>query len=183
MSEDHQPLTVWKVLSTIGQGVARSVQLIGEGANAAVGAVQSTSLALRDAMPVTEIVTLFNTTDKIIRFVNRETPRDTRDILSQSYVSMKTEQAAGAWIPWFDPPRFDDFSRRRVEIVIDDIPVMFIWQRGDFVYWSNRLDSEGRPAKAYKMAGVNHAGGQRMLVVRNDPEVGYSAFLAKPIAT
>jgi hypothetical protein len=183
MSEDNQPITVWKVLSTIGQGVARSVQLIGEGANAAVGAVQSTSVALRDAMPVTEIITLFNTTDKIIRFINRETPRDTRDILGQSHVSLKTEQAAGAWIPWFDPPRFDDFSRRRVEIVIDDIPVLFIWQRGDFVYWSNRLDAEGRPAKAYKMAGVNHAGGQRTLVVRNDPEAGYSAFLAKPIPT
>ncbi|MDQ7035303.1 MAG: hypothetical protein Q9P01_10855 [Anaerolineae bacterium] len=65
-----------------------------------------------------------------------------------------------------------------MEIVIDEIPVIYIWQKGDYVYWSNRLDSDGRPAKAYKMAGVSHIGGKRTLVIRNDPEAGYSAFLS-----
>lgn len=179
MSDNQQPITVWKVLSTLGKGVAKTIQLAGQGAGAAVGAVQSGSVALRDSMPVTEIANVFNTTDKIVRFVNRETPRDTRDILALSQVAMKTEQTQGAYIPWFDPPRFDDFSRRRIEIIIDEVPVLYIWQRGDFIYWSNRLDSEGRPAKAYKMAGVNHVGGTRTLVIRNDPEAGYSAFMSK----
>ncbi len=134
-------------------------------------------------MPVTEIASVFNTTDKVVEFINRETPQDNRRILAQSAVSLKTAQTAGAWIPWFDPPLYDGFDRRHLEVIIDGVPVLYIWQRGDFVYWSNRLDSEGKPAKAYKIGGVNHVGGARVLVIRNDPETGYSAFLSHTLPT
>lgn len=130
-------------------------------------------------MAVTEITSIFNTTDKNVRFINRESARDSKEILGQSSVKMNTPQTQGAWIPWYDPPRFFDFAIHRLEILIDDIPVMYIWQKGEFVYWSNRLDSQGRPAKMYKMGGVAHVGGRRSLVIRNDPENGYSAFLTE----
>lgn len=180
MSDDNN-ITVWKVISTVGKGVARSIQLIGEGAGAAVNAVNDGQVAVRNSMPVTEITSIFNTTDKTIRFVNRETARDEREILGQSAVSLRTEQTAGAWVPWYDPPLYADFVRRHMEIIVDDIPVLYIWQRGDYIYWTNRLDSEGRPAKAYKMGGVTHVGGKRTLVVRNDPDTGYSAFLTNVV--
>jgi hypothetical protein len=181
MSDDNK-ITLWKVVSTLGKGVAKSVQLVGEGVSATVQGVQDGKTAMESTVTITEITTVFNTTDKTLKFINRETPRDNRDILGQTSVGMKTENTAGAWIPWFDPPRFGGFERRRIEIVIDEIPVLYIWQRGDYIYWSNRLDSEGNPAKAYKMAGVSHIGGKRTLVIRNDPEVGYSAFLSNPTA-
>ena len=75
-------------------------------------------------------------------------------------------------------PVFSDFEKRHLEVIIDEIPVVYIWQKGDYVYWSNRLDEQGRPAKAYKMGGVAHIGGKRTLVIRNDPEAGYSVFLS-----
>lgn len=176
-------ITVWKVLSTIGQGIGKTVEVIGQGVNATVQGVQSANAAVRDSVPITEITMVFNTTDQTIRFINKETARDARDILGQSAASLKTEQTAGAWIPWYDPPRFDGFANRHLEIVVNDVPVLYIWQRGDFVYWCNKLDSEGRPAKAYKMSGITYVGGQRMLVVRNDPETGYSAFLSNTVGT
>lgn len=174
-------ITLWKVLSTVGKGVARSIQLIGEGTSAAVQAVESSQNAARESMPVTEITSIFNTTDQTIKFTNRETARDSKEVLGQSAISLRSENAAGAWIPWYDPPRFADFARRRMEILVDNIPILYIWQRGDYIYWSNRLDSEGRPAKAYKMAGIQHVGGKRTLVVRHDPELGYSAFLSNVV--
>lgn len=180
MSDDNgQPnkVTVWKVISTVGKGVAKSVQLLGQGTSAAVDAVSDGRSAMRSAMPVTEITSIFNTTDKAIKFVNRETARDTKEVLPQSAQEMKTENTAGAWIPWYDPPRFGNFGKRHMEIIIDAIPVLYIWQKGEHIYWTNRLDSEGKPAKAYKMGGVSHVGGKRTLVLRNDPEAGYSAFL------
>lgn len=178
MSDDNN-INVWKVISTVGKGVAKSVQLLGEGTVAAATAVNDGQKAVRSSMPVTEITTIFNTTDKTLRFVNRETARDAREVLGQSAISLKSDTTAGAWVPWYDPPRFGNFDARRLEIIVDDIPVLYIWQKGEYVYWSNRLDSEGRPAKAYKMAGVAHVGGKRTLVVRNDPETGYSAFLTE----
>ncbi len=179
MSDNEQDnnVTVWKVISAMGKGVAKSVQLLGQGTNATVKAVSDGRKAVRSAMPVTEITSIFNTTDKTVKFVNRETARDTHEVLPQSAQTMKTENTSGAWIPWFDPPRFGDFARRHMEIIIDEIPVLYIWQKGDHVYWTNRLDSEGKPAKAYKMGGVSHVGGKRTLVIRNDPEAGYSGFL------
>ena len=57
-------------------------------------------------MPVTEVTSVFNTTDETIKFINQESPRDTKEILPQSAVSMKTEKTDGAWVPWFHPPRF-----------------------------------------------------------------------------
>lgn len=176
-------ITIWKVISTVGKGIGKTIEMIGQGANATVNAANVGASSVRDSMPVTEITTVFNTTDKVVEFTNRETARDHRSILAQTAVSLKTDQTAGAWIPWFDPPLYDGFDRRRIEVVIDGVPVMYIWQRGDFVYWSNRLDSEGKPAKAYKMAGVNHTGGARVLVIRNDPETGYSAFLSHNVPT
>lgn len=178
---DNNNITVWKVLGTLGKGVAKSVQLIGEGTSAAVNAVNDGRIAVESSMPVTEITSVFNTTDKIIRFVNRESPRDSKEVLGQSAVSLKTDQTAGAWIPWYDPPLYGDFARRRLEIIVDEMPVLYIWQKGDFIYWTNRLDSEGKPAKAYKMGGVTHVGGKRTLVVRNDPDAGYSAFLSNVV--
>lgn len=180
MSDDNE-ITIWKVISTVGKGVAKSIEMVGEGVNATVNAVNSGKIAVRDSMPVTEITSIFNTTDKTIRFVNRETARDEREILGQSAATLKTENTAGAWVPWYDPPRFAEFARRRLEILVDGVPVIYIWQRGDYIYWTNRLDSEGRPAKAYKMQGVTHVGGKRTLVVRNDPDQGYSAFLSNVV--
>lgn len=177
MSDDKK-ITLWTVISTVGKGVAKSVQLAAEGAGAAVKGVQDGKIALESSMPVTEITTIFNTTDKTVKFVNRESARDNRDILGQTAVNMKTDTTEGSWIPWYDPPRFGDWDNRHIAIVIDDIPVLYIWQRGDYTYWSNRLDAEGRPAKSYKMGGVAHAGGKRTLVIRNDPDAGYSAFLS-----
>lgn len=170
-------INLWGVISTVGKGVGKTVQVIAKGTSAAANAVNEGQKALRTPMAVTEITTIFNTTDKTIKFVNRETARDTKEILGQTASSMKTDKTAGAWIPWYDPPRFGNFSKRHMEVVIDDIPVIYVWQKGDHIYWTNRLDSEGRPAKAYKMAGVAHVGGKRTLVIRNDPEAGYSAFL------
>lgn len=182
MSDDNEnkdeDINLWKVLTTVGKGVGKTVQVIAEGTGAAANAVNQGQKAIKQPMAVTEITTIFNTTDKTIKFLNRETARDTKEILGQSEVTMRTENTSGVWVPWYDPPRFANFPKRHLEIVIDEIPVMYIWQKGDYVYWTNRLDSEGRPAKAYKMAGVSHVGGRRTLVIRNDPEAGYSAFLS-----
>lgn len=175
-------INAWKIISGIGKGIAKSVQLIGEGTATVAKGVTDGSSAVRDSMPVTEITSVFNTTDETLRFVNRETPRDTREILGQTQVSLKTDRTSGAWVPWYDPPRFGDFAARRIEVQVDNVPVIYIWQKGNYVYWTNRLDSEGRPAKSYKMAGVDHVGGQRTLVVRSDPEKGFSAFLSNTIA-
>ena len=125
-------------------------------------------------MPVTELTSVFNTTDETIKFINQEAPRDSKEILPQSAVSLKTEKTAGAWVPWFHPPRFVPFNRKRMEIVVDEAAVIYMWQRDDHIYWCNRLDSQGNPA-AYEVPGISHVGGKRMLVVRNDPENGYSA--------
>lgn len=173
---DNQ-ISVWSVVSTIGKGLALTVHVASQGVQATVDGVQKGASAVRDSMPVTEITAIFNTTDKIVRVMNKETPRDSREVLGQSAVSMKTEKTEGAWIPWFDPPLYDGFDRRHIAITIEDAPVIYIWQRGNFVYWTNKLDSEGKPAKAYKMHGVNYVGGTRTLVVRYDPETTYSAFL------
>lgn len=182
MSDDDNKksddINIWKVIGTLGKGVGKTVQFIADGTSTAINAVDQSQKAVRNTMAITEITTIFNTTDKNVKFVNRETARDTKEILGQSAVGMKTDNTSGAWIPWYDPPRFGNFSRRHMEIVIDEIPVIYIWQKGDYIYWSNRLDSDGRPAKAYKMAGVSHIGGKRTLVIRNDPEAGYSAFLS-----
>ncbi len=175
MSNDD--ITVWKVISTVVKGVAKTVEIAGTGVSTAVGGVQRSASAVRDSMPVTEITTVFNTTDKIVKFVNKETPRDSKDILGQSAIVLKSEHTAGAWVPWFDPPLYDGFERRHIAVVIDEVPAVYIWQKGDFVYWTNRLDSTGKPAKAYKMSGITHVGGARTLVIRNDPETGYSAFM------
>lgn len=180
MSDENQDndVSVWKVLSSVSKAVGKTVQVIATGTSNTIDAANKGQKAVRNTMAVTEITTIFNTTDKTVKFTNRETARDSKEVLGQSAVSLRTENTAGAWIPWYDPPRFSDFDRRHLEIIIDEIPVVYVWQRGDYIYWSNRLDSEGRPAKAYKMGGVAHVGGKRTLVIRNDPEAGYSVFLS-----
>jgi len=170
-------MSAWEILGAVGRGIAKTVKVAADGVTTAATTISEAPETMRDTMAITEIVTIFNTTDKNVRFVNRETPRDNKEVLGQSEVSLKTEKTNGAWIPWYDPPRFGDFSRRRMEVVIDDVPVVYIWQSGDFVYWCNRLDSEGKPAKSYKVPGSSHVGGKRKLIVRNDPENGYSIFL------
>ena len=181
MSEDdnkNDDVSVWKVVSSVGKAVGKTVQFIAEGTTTTIDAANKGQKAVRNTMAVTEITTIFNTTDKTVKFVNRERARDSKEVLGQSAVSMRTDNTSGAWIPWYDPPRFGEFAKRHMEIVIDEIPVVYLWQKGDFIYWSNRLDSEGRPAKVYKMGGVSHVGGKRTLVIRNDPEAGYSVFLS-----
>ena len=179
--ETNNQMDGFRIISEIGKGVIRSVQLIGKGTSAAVNAVSDGKVAVRSAMPVTEITSVFNTTDETLRFINRETARDTKEILPQSAMAMKTENTTGAWVPWYSPPRFSGFANRRMEIEVDQIPVIYMWQAGDYVYWCNRLDSQGNPAKAYKAPGISHVGGKRMLVVRNDPENGYSIFLTESV--
>lgn len=182
MSEDdnknNDDVSVWKVMSSVGKAVGKTVQFIATGTAGTVDVANQGQKAIRNTMAVTEITTVFNTTDKIIRFVNRETARDSKEVLGQSAAAMRTDNTSGTWIPWYDPPRFSDFDKRHLEIIIDEIPVIYIWQKGDYIYWSNRLDEQGRPAKAYKMGGVAHIGGKRTLVIRNDPEAGYSVFLS-----
>jgi hypothetical protein len=182
MSDDNK-VTLWKVISTLGKGVAKSVQIAADGASAAAKGVSDGKVALESSMPVTEITTIFNTTDKTVKFINRETARDSRDILAQTAVSLKVDTADGAWVPWYDPPRFGDWDNRHLAIIIDDVPVLYLWQKGDYIYWSNRLNSEGRPAKSYKMGGVAHVGGKRTLVIRNDPDAGYSCFMSTSLDT
>jgi hypothetical protein len=182
MSDEHEKdndISVWKVISSIGKAAGKTVKFIAEGTSTTIDTANKGQQAVRNTMAITEITSIFNTTDKTVKFVNRETARDSKEILGQSAASMRTENTTGAWIPWYDPPRFGDFAKRHIEIIIDEIPVIYVWQKGDYVYWSNRLDGEGRPAKAYKMGGVSHIGGKRTLVIRNDPEAGYSAFLSK----
>jgi len=176
-----QSMNGLKFLGQIGKGVVKSVQLLGKGADSLAQAITDGSDAVRTAMPVTKITSIFNTTDETIKFVNRETSADNKEILPQSAVSMKIGREEGAWVPWFHPPFRSPFSKRHMEIVVDDVPVLYIWQRDDHVYWCNRLDTQGNPAKAYEVPGISHVGGKRMLVVRNDPENGYSAFLSESV--
>ena len=170
-----------KLLGQMVKGLAKTVELVGKGIGLTGQALNEGSVAVRTAMPVTELTSVFNTTDETIKFVNQESPRDSKEILPQSAVSMKTPKTDGAWVPWFHPPRFAPFSKKRMEIVVDDVPVIYLWQRDDHIYWCNRLDSQGNPAKAYEAPGISHVGGKRMLVVRNDPENGYSAFLSESV--
>ncbi|NJR12652.1 hypothetical protein HC776_01870 [bacterium] len=162
-------VTVWKVIGTVAKGVARSVQLLGEGAAATVGAANQAKSQWRHLCPSQKSRRSSIPPIRQLNLSTAKTARDARDILGQSAISLKTEQTSGAWVPWYDPPRFGDFPRRHLEILVDEIPILYVWQRGDFIYWTNRLDSEGRPAKAYKMGGVTHVGGTRTLVVRHDP--------------
>lgn len=182
MSDDdnkkNDEIDIWKVIGTLGKGVNKSVQFIADGTSSAIDAVDKSQKAVRNTLAITEITTIFNTTDKNAKFINRETARDTKEILGQSAVGMKTDNTDGVWIPRCDPSRSGSFSHRHIEIIIDEIPVIYIWQKGDYIYWSNLLDSDGRPAKVYKMAGVSYSGGKRTLVIRNDPDAGYSAFLS-----
>lgn len=171
----------WKILGQIGKGLVKAVEAVGAGIGLTGKAISDGSDAVRTAMPVTEVTSVFNTTDETIKFVNQESARDSKEILPQSAVSLGTERISGAWVPWFHPPRFGPFNRKRMEIVVDDVPVIYIWQRDDRIYWCNRLDSQGNPAKAYQVPGISHVGGKRMLVVRNDPENGYSAFLSESV--
>lgn len=182
MSEDNNKnnddVSAWKVISSVGKAVGKTVQFLATGTANTIDVANEGQKAMRNTMAVTEITTVFNTTDKIVKFVNRETARDSKEVLGQSAASMRTDNTSGAWIPWYDPPRFSDFSKRHIEIIIDEIPVVYLWQKGDYIYWTNRLDEQGRPSKAYKMGGVAHIGGKRTLVIRNDPEAGYSVFLS-----
>ena len=170
-------MSAWDIIGAVGRGLAKTVKVTTDAVTTAAETIAETPATMRDGMAITEITSIFNTTDKNIRFVNKERARDNKEVLGQSEVSLKTDKTAGAWIPWFDPPRFSDFSKRRMEVIIDEMPVVYIWQKGGFVYWTNRLDLEGNPAKSYKIPGMSHVGGKRRLVVRNDPDEGYSIFL------
>ncbi len=171
----------FKILGQIGKGIVKTIEVVGKGIGLTGKAISDGSVAVRTAMPVTEVTSVFNTTDEAIKFINQESPRDGKEVLPQSAVSLKTDNTSGAWVPWFHPPRFAPFNKKRMEIVVDGIAVIYLWQRDDHIFWCNRLDSQGNPAKAYQVPGISHVGGKRMLVVRNDPENGYSVFLSENV--
>jgi len=128
---------------------------------------------------VTEIVAIFNTTDEVVQFVNTETPSDSKKIPAQSVVSMQTAQTSGAFIPWYDPPVFGGWSRRHMKIMVVDLLVAYLFQRGDYVYWCNTLGSDNLPGKVFRVPGVATIGSSRVLVVRYEPEKKYGFFLAE----
>lgn len=174
-------MSTWQMISKIGQGLAWGVRTVSDGVSTAAAAIAESPETVRKSMAVTEITSVFNTTDETIKFVNRETPRDSREILGQSAVSLKTDKTAGAWIPWYDPPRFPDFARRHMEVQLDGEVLLYIWQRGEQVCWTNQLNSAGRPINPAVVAGAAHVGGQRTLVVRNAPDGGISVFLSQSV--
>ena len=88
-----------KLLGQIGKGIVKTIELVGKGVGLTGKAINDGSVAVRMAMPVTELTSVFNTTDETIKFVNQESPRDSKEILPQSAVSLKTQQTAGAWVP------------------------------------------------------------------------------------
>jgi hypothetical protein len=128
---------------------------------------------------VTEITSIFNTTDEVVQFVNTETPSDSKKLPAQSVVSLKTAQTAGAWIPWYDPPVYGGFSRRHMKIVVVDLLVAYFWQRGDYIYWCSTLGSDNLPGKAFRVPGIATIGGPRVLVVRYEPESRFGFFFAE----
>ena len=130
-------------------------------------------------MIVTEITSIFNTTDEIVQFVNTETPSDSKKLPAQSVVSMKTAQTSGAFIPWYDPPVFGGFSRRHMKIVVVDLLVAYLWQRGDYIYYCSALGSDNLPGKSFRVPGIATIGSPRVLVVRYEPEHQYGFFLAE----
>jgi hypothetical protein len=130
-------------------------------------------------MTITEITSIFNTTDDIVQFVNTETPSDSKKLPAQSVVSMKTAQTSGAFIPWYDPPIFGGFSRRHMKIVVVDLLLAYLWQRGDYIYYCTSLDSDNLPGKAFRVPGIATIGGPRVLVVRYEPERQYGFFFAE----
>jgi hypothetical protein len=131
------------------------------------------------AMTVTEIASVFNTTDEVVQFMNMETPSDSKKVPAQSVMSLQTAQTAGAYIPWYDPPVFGGWSRRHMKVVIEDTTIAYFFQRGDFIYWCNTLGNDNLPGRFYKVPGVSTIGGKRVLVVRYDREQKHGFFLAE----
>ena len=109
-SAKSEPMDWIRVLGQVVKGLAKTADLVGKGISATGQALSDGSVAVRTAMPVTELTSVFNTTDETIKFVNQESPRDSKEILPQSAVSMKTPKTEGAWVPWFHPPRFVAFQ-------------------------------------------------------------------------
>ena len=81
-----------KLLGQIAKGIGKTVGLVGKGIGLTGQAINDGSIAVRTAMPVTELTSVFNTTDETIKFINQESPRDSKEILPQSAVSMKTQK-------------------------------------------------------------------------------------------
>jgi hypothetical protein len=130
----------------------------------------------RNAMSITEITGIFNTTDKPITFVNTESKRDYTVIDPLGSISLATKQTDGAWIPWFDPPMWDDFPKRHMRFEVDGKPVLYFWQRQHYIYWCTSMTQQNIPAQFYKMLGIGESRGRRKLIFRYDPDFGYSAF-------
>ena len=93
-----------KLLGQIGKGIVKTVELLGKGIGLTGQAFSEGSVAVRTAMPVTELTSVFNTTDETIRFINQESPRDSKEILPQSAVSMKTPEDRGRLGALVSPP-------------------------------------------------------------------------------
>lgn len=165
-----------KYLGLLGKGVIKGVQWVGNAPENISNLVTDGIHAARDAMAVTEVIAIFNTTDHPIYVINREAEHDNREIASYTIQSMHTNQTDGVWIPWYDPPRMPDFSRRRLEIQVDKKGVAHLWQRGDYIYWTNEINERGAPATAFKMPGKSEAVGRRVMIFRYDPDFGYSVF-------
>lgn len=168
-------MSIFDVISALGKGVIKTVEVVGEGVESAAYAIGDVAEAVRGT--ATEITAVFNATDHNIAFINREAARDNKKLIGQSVVSLRTERSAGALVPWYDPPRFDEFAKHHMVILVDGEPAIYFWQRREYLYWCNRLSDEGRPVKAYRMPGAAHVGGRRVLVFRQDPELDYSIYL------
>jgi hypothetical protein len=170
-------MTFWRVINEAGKGLTQGVRAASDAIQTAADTIQRAPDDLRQTMAITEITAVFNTTDTTITFINRENARDTRRVPGQSTASLANEQIDAAWVPWYEPPRFADFANRHIAILVAEEPVMVLWQRGGFVFWSDALNADGSPRHSYKLGGANHIGGKRILVIRYDPRTGYSGFL------
>lgn len=177
-NESKGGINAWEVISLFGRGVAKGVQWIGNAPDNISNMIHDGVHTVRNAMSITEIVSIFNTTDKDITMINHETGQDNQIIPALSMKQTRTAQTDGIWIPWYDPPRMADFAHRCIEFRVEDRPILFIWQRGYYIYWCSRLNENGLPERTYKIAGVADAVGRRAMVIRYDPDFGYSAFLS-----
>ena len=163
--DDFNP---WDTVGSVGIGLLKTIKLLGDTIGNVADGVQKLPELL--TINTTEVTHIFNATDQSIEFISKEAQWDNRTVLPQGEVSMKTSNTEGAYVPWYAPPQFADFSRRHWEIRVDDEPLMYIWQQNENVYYTHRLDSRGRPSKAYLVDGANHRGGKRRMVIRYNSE-------------
>lgn len=178
-NDDKGGINAWEVISLFGRGVAKGVQWIGNAPDNISNMLHDGVHTVRNAMSITEIVSIFNTIDKDVTLINHEAKHDNQIIPALTMKRTHTAQTDGIWVPWYDPNRTGDFKHHCLEFRSEDQPILYIWQWGHYIYWCSRLNEQGQPERAYKIGGVAEAVGRRSLVIRYDPDFGYSAFLSR----